>query len=180
MTDWINIIKTNILPAVSGDHFWENKIKKIIDDVSPSGIHLAIFVEPYLKFILEGKKSIESRFSTYRCAPYGSVHEGDVLILKKSGGPVQGLCVISDAWDYILDPDSWATIRNNYTKLLCIRDPSFWRDRENASFATLMRLQHVISMAPTDWKKRDRRGWVVLRHSKLNNCRPYRQMRFSP
>src|ERR1700686_1163065 len=69
------------------------------------GIHLAVLVEPYLSLILDGKKTIESRFSTNRHAPFEQVQRGDVLILKRSSGPVEGLCTVSDAWFYQLNPD---------------------------------------------------------------------------
>ena len=35
-------------------------------------------------------------------------------------------------------------------------------DREAASFATLMQIQHVTPSEPLTCPKRDRRGWVVL------------------
>ncbi|NVM29292.1 MAG: ASCH domain-containing protein [Candidatus Helarchaeota archaeon] len=125
-------------------------------------IHLAIFVEPYLKYILEGKKTVESRFSVNRIAPYKKVHRGDIVLLKRSGGPIVGLCMITDVWFYRLDPKTWLNIKKEFSQYLCVQDPSFWSARENASYATLMKLGHIIRIEPTIYKKRDRRGWVVL------------------
>ena len=39
----------------------------------------AAFWEPYLDLILTGQKTVESRFSRRRIAPYGCVAAGDVL-----------------------------------------------------------------------------------------------------
>jgi hypothetical protein len=39
-------------------------------------------VEPYLGYILEGKKTIESRFSKPLIPPYRRVALGDVVLLK--------------------------------------------------------------------------------------------------
>jgi len=72
----------------------------LIRRVSTRGIHLAVLVEPYLSLILDGKKTIESRFSINRHAPFEQVQRGDVLILKRSSGPIEGLCTVSDAWFY--------------------------------------------------------------------------------
>lgn len=125
-------------------------------------VHLAIFVEPYLSFVLEGEKTIESRFSAVRCAPYRRVSPGDVVVLKGSGGPVQGVALVDHVWTYDLDPDTWDEVKE-FAEPLCARDPSFWESREAASYATLMRLTNVTAVPDLRFKKRDRRGWVVLR-----------------
>jgi hypothetical protein len=129
------------------------------------GVHLAIFVEPYLQFLLQGKKTVESRFSVYRCAPYERVRNGDLVFVKRSGGPICGVCRVEHVWNYQLDPFSWNRIRSEFAVALCAQDPSFWKSREEASFATLMAVRDVRSITPIFIRKRDRRGWVVLRPS---------------
>jgi len=149
--------------AVQGDLFWEGYLRQVAaPHTARWSLHLAILVEPYLQFILEGRKTVESRFAVRRCAPYECVQRGDVVLLKRSGGPIVGLCEIADAWFYRLDPRSWSTIRQEFTQALCAQDPAFWQTRQHASFATLMRLQHVRPLTPLPCAKRDRRGWVIL------------------
>ena len=41
-----------------------------IDWQNAGAIHLAVVNEPHFRFILQGKKTIESRFSMHRAAPY--------------------------------------------------------------------------------------------------------------
>lgn len=152
--------------AVQGDPFWEN----YLDDLNPPEsvpftLHLAILVEPYLQFVLDGKKTVESRFSTRKFAPYHRVSKGDVVLLKESSGPIVGLCQVNYVWFYQLDQESWRTIREDFAAVLCAQDPEFWKAREAASFATLMRIQYVKSIDPIKFTKRDRRGWVVLQES---------------
>lgn len=149
--------------AVFGDLFWEPYLGPIMEGSSPFGLHLAILIDPYLQYILQGKKTVESRFSMRRFAPFGCVERNDVVLLKRSGGPIVGLCQITDAWYYHLDPRSWAEIRNEFTQMLCAQDPSFWTEREKAAFATLMRLGNVREIDPIKFPKNDRRGWVVLK-----------------
>jgi hypothetical protein len=155
-------IEDNLLPNIS-DAFWQERLTKLLfDGSSPNSVHLAIFVEPYLKFILEGRKTVESRFNSHRCAPYQKVQVGDILLLKRSGGPVVGLCEVANVWFYRLDPESWDTIKKEFAQDLCVQDPSFWEKRQHASYATLMRIQHVCPIAPAKFTKYDRRGWVLL------------------
>jgi hypothetical protein len=127
----------------------------------PVSLHLAVLVEPYLSFILDGRKTVESRFSVRPMPPYGCVDEGDVVLLKESGGPVVGAFTASSAWHYRLDPASWAELREEFTRAICAQD-GFWESRAAAEYATLIRITEVRHLAPVAVPKRDRRGWVVL------------------
>jgi ASC-1-like (ASCH) protein len=125
-------------------------------------LHLAIFVEPYLTFILEGKKTVESRFSSVRCAPYDKVRTGDVILLKKAGGPVSGICRVDSAWFYEVDRSSLKEIRREFAAQICPADSDFWSAREEKSFATLISLADVKRLPEFAVGKRDRRGWVTI------------------
>jgi hypothetical protein len=154
---------SNLLTVVGGDPFWEQYLASVISkDHLPFSIHLAVTVEPFLRFMLEGRKTVESRFSSNRCAPYGRVEKGDVILLKRAGGPIVGICQVTNRWFYQLDPSSWQSIKEKFTKALCAESPNFWEEREGASYATLMRIYHVRRVKPIKFEKRDRRGWVVL------------------
>jgi hypothetical protein len=164
MTKWHSLLARDVIPAIRGNSFWEDYLHRLLSDAeSPYSLHLAIFVEPFLRYVLDGSKKVESRFSSVRCAPYQSVQQGDVILLKRTGGPIVGICMVASAWFYELEPGSWREIRNKYAQALCAQDPAFWEQRKDASFATLMRIQHVQPTAPITIEKRDRRGWVVLR-----------------
>ena len=140
-----------------------------LDSLSASGstsfsVHLAILMEPYLKFILEGSKTVESRFSRHRIAPYGAVHSGDVVLLKRSAAKtVTGICIVRKVWFYQLNSDKLELIRNYFATALRADDYSFWEKHKSARFATLMRIAEVYPLPPIQVPKRDRRGWVVLR-----------------
>lgn len=151
--------------SLAGDRFWERHLQRGLSASRSNrpSVHLAVFVEPYLQLVLDGRKTVESRFSVVRCAPYGRVQEDDIVVLKRSGGPVVGICQIGQTWHYRLDPSSWQTIKREFTEAICVQDPEFWRSRERASYATLMRIHRVRSVEPLAWPKRDRRGWVVVR-----------------
>lgn len=151
-----------ILPSIK-DKFWQERLNTfLLNEHNPNSIHLAVFVEPYLQFVLDGRKTIESRFSSHRCAPYQKVQDGDILLLKRSSGPVVGLCEVTSVWFYHLDPESWKTIKREFAEALCAQDPTFWESRRHASYATLMRIQHVYPITPVNFVKSDRRGWVLL------------------
>lgn len=128
-------------------------------------LHLAVCIEPYLSYILDGKKTVESRFSSVKCSPFQKVHEGDVILLKKAGGPVIGLCRVQAVSFYELDPDTFDTIRRKFSKAICADDMNFWEHRQRAAFATLISISNVQRLPPFSVGKRDRRGWVTFRVS---------------
>lgn len=153
-----------VLDAVAADPFWEPYLNDLAMKLPPTvGVHLGIFVEPYLRYILDGQKVVDSRFSVHRNPPFGAVNEGDVLLLKKAGGPIVGVSQVGSVWEYELDAKSFSELRSEFAEALCVQDPAFWENRATASFATLMCLKNVRPIQPLSVEKRDRRGWVVLR-----------------
>jgi hypothetical protein len=128
-------------------------------------LHLAILREPYLQFVLEGKKTVETRFAKRACPPYQRVAEGDVVLLKRAGGEIVGICTVSKVWFYKLDPKSLALIKGKFGAAICPADDSFWEDRKDASVATLMLIENVARVEGVAIPKRDRRGWVVFKET---------------
>jgi hypothetical protein len=148
-----------------GNVFWTRYLEGLSASTpSAFSVHLAVLLEPYLGFILEGSKTVESRFSKNRIAPFKMVERGDVVLLKRSAAKaVSGVCLVSNVWFYQLDVNTWSQIRDEFTSALRAEDPSFWEQRKSAHFATLMRVSQVQALPPIEVPKRDRRGWVVLR-----------------
>ena len=151
--------------STDGQQFWGQYLEKLsVSEPSPFSIHLAILLEPYLQYILDGTKTVESRFSKNRIAPYNLVEPGDVVLLKKvSARSISGVCVVRKVWFYQLNPETWSQIRDGFSKALRADDLSFWERREAAQFATLMRIAEVYPLTSVEVPKRDRRGWVILR-----------------
>jgi hypothetical protein len=169
--DWRTQALEAARSAAREHKFWRDYLDsgRATDDTDFS-VHLGIFTQPYLDFVLDGRKTVESRFSSVRCAPYDRVVKGDVLLVKATGGPIVGICLIDRVWSYCLDPTSWEFVRRSFTAQLCAQDPEFWRARKHASFATLMRISQVTAIDAVSCDKRDRRGWVVLRSRLGDAC----------
>ena len=139
-------------------------LAQALENENNIGIHLAVFVEPYLTFLFQGKKTIESRFSINKHAPFGQVQNGDILILKKSSGPVCGVCRVARVWFYRLDPSTWHEIEQ-YAEGLCMDGSAFWKKKKAAAFATLMQVEEVQRIEEFFIDKVDPRSWVVIRRT---------------
>ena len=162
MSTWQVNCLAHLKKLFSANSSWENYLKTNASEHGQPRLHLAVCIEPYLSFMLDGKKTVESRFSSVRCSPFHKVSKGDVILLKKAGGPVVGLCRVEAAWFYELDPDTFNDIRRDFSQAICPAGPDFWRSRERASFATLLSISDVERIVPFSVEKRDRRGWVTF------------------
>ena len=163
MKDWSSDLIEQTRVAVRGDPFWKEYLEVALKEgTGIRSIHLAVFIEPYLKFILKGEKTIESRFSSRLQPPYKRIHKGDIVLLKKSSSYVYGICRASDVWFYELEPKTWKDIKSKFSKAICPATSDFWAQRDHALFATLIRIRDVLKLNPISCRKKDRRGWVVL------------------
>lgn len=155
-----------LLEQVDGHHFWLTYLSDATQPTSRIGIHLAIFAEPFLSMVLSGEKTIESRFSRNRCAPYGKIDDGDILLLKEVAGPICGLALARRIWSYDLGTEPIDRIRHRFGASIRA-DDEFWSSRADALYATLIEIDAPTSIAPVICDKRDRRGWVSLRSRQM-------------
>lgn len=162
MSDAVQVSYEELASRVRGNPEWQTRVANAFEPASQTQAHLAVMREPYLSYVLAGRKTIESRFSRVQTPPYGRVGCGDLLLLKEVGGPVSALATVASADFYVLDPDTFRYLRDRFAAALCAHDPEFWEERNDARFATLMRLDDVMPIRPLAVGKRDRRGWVVL------------------
>ena len=130
------------------------------------GLHLAIFAEPFLSRAICGEKTIESRFSRNRCAPFDVVGNGDIILMKAVGGPICGLAIVKQAWFFDLAFRPLDQIRATFGARICA-EGDFWDSRSDAAYATLIELTKPIEIAPLQCNKHDRRGWVSLRSRQM-------------
>lgn len=124
--------------------------------------HLAVLWPAYLAMILRGDKRMECRLSRNRRPPYGRVSPGDFLWLKQANGPVLGqVRVAKVSYQHIGASVALDTIRRQYNHMICA-EPSFWAQRQDSRFCTLLWLEQPLPTGPIPVCKGDRRAWIVL------------------
>ena len=155
-----------LLRQVAGNGFWLTYLSDAAKLGSPVGIHLAIFSEPFLSLVLSGEKTVESRFSRNRRAPYQKIGDGDIILIKGVAGPICGITLATRTWCYDLITEPISRIKDRFGTSICA-DDTFWSSWADALYATVIELDATTSMAPVRCDKRDRRGWVSLRCRQL-------------
>ena len=131
-----------------------------------SRLHLAIFTPEYIDYILDGSKSIESRFSKIKCAPYGKVEPDDCILMKESSGGVRGWFYADEVEYHELDPIQCINLSLRYHRQIFPHtdDDEFYMDRwVSCRYATLIHVSNPLEFPePHKVNKKDRRAWVVL------------------
>ena len=131
--------------------------------------HLAIFTRDALDQIFSGQKSVESRFSKKRLAPFGQVNAGDKVFMKQSGKDICGQFTVKKVLSFDnLDKEDWQLIKVNFWPHISFGieelDKVFLKEHQTAKFGTLIFIEQVEQLitSPFTYRKSDRRGWVVL------------------
>lgn len=122
-------------------------------------IHIAIMSEPFLSYVFDGKKTIESRFSLNKITPYGKAKPGDMVFMK--AGQIVGCFTISWVKTYDLQAYPIAEIAKEYGTQIC-GDDAFWKRKSTKRYATLMGITNVQELTPVKITKLDRRAWLTL------------------
>ncbi len=159
--DGVDVLRRALKAFGSGSP-WHDRLSRALLDPGV-GIHLGVFVEPYLQAILDGRKTVESRFGRNRHAPFARVSPGDIILLKRSGGPVVGIAVAGRTDYYALDVETLSDIRRRFASRLFAEDDDFWSARADKRFATLIELADRVGIGTLFVEKRDRRGWLTYR-----------------
>jgi len=122
-----------------------------------------VLSEPYLTRVLAGEKTVESRFARVRAAPYGRVAPGDLIWLKRSGGPIVGCTRAAEVRQFAnLTPERVDALLDQLAGALRL-DCDFAARARGCRYATLIWLAEVRALpTPLPYPRRDRRGWVVL------------------
>jgi hypothetical protein len=128
-----------------------------LDLTSP--LHIVVMSEPFLSYVFEGTKTVESRFSLHKIAPYQKVQLGDRVLMK--AGLIVGCFTIDWVKEYDLTAYPIEAIRQEYGAAIC-GTPEFWKKKSNKRYATLMGIQNARRLTPAPITKRDRRAWIAI------------------
>lgn len=137
---------------------------RIYDDwrnlnLAKKSMHVAITNEPFLSLILNGTKTIESRFSLHRIAPFNRVSPGSVVFLK--AGAVVGCFTVGWVKYFDLVEVPIDRLRDLYGPQIC-GDTSFWNEKIGKRYATLIDIAKAHPLTPLTISKTDRRAWLSL------------------
>ena len=126
--------------------------------------HLAILRQPFFDMVLNGEKTIESRWSMNKIAPYNKVNVGDKILLKLTGHPVTATAKVQDVKYYELTPEIVEDIRIKYGKQIGTDKFEDWDSTFQKKYCTLIWLEDVKTINPLEVPRSNGAGWIVLKN----------------
>lgn len=125
--------------------------------------HIAILRQPFYDMVLTGEKTIESRWSMNKIAPFNKVKIGDTILIKLTGQPVTAKAKVKDVKYYYLTPEIVEDIRVKYGKLIGTDKFEDWQTTLNKKYCTLIWLDKVQKIKPILVARSNGAGWIVLK-----------------
>lgn len=125
--------------------------------------HIAILRQPFFDMVLSGEKTIESRFSMNKIAPYGKVKVGDEILLKLTGKPVTAVTRVKAVKYYELTPELTEIIREEYGKEIGTDKFDDWQSTLEKRYCTLIWLDKVKKIDPIEVPRSNGAGWLVIK-----------------
>lgn len=144
-----------------------NGIKKQVSTqelelIKKSSLHLGVFSEPCLTYMLDGRKTIESRFSKKKSLPWNGINSSDIVFVKKSGGDVVAYFKIKRIEFFDLTNYSILKIKEEYSNELCV-DDSFWELKKDSKYATLIFISELVKIKPFHVTKKGMNTWLKIK-----------------
>ena len=161
---WKDKLINDIENYLKDDKDWSTVFSDAIN-VKGNNIHLAVFNEPFLTMIFIGIKTVESRFSLNKVAPFGKIARGDIVLMKENGGPVVGFFVIDWFLHYTnINADKLTKIERLFRgKIGWVENENFLKMKETSKFLTLIGIGNIKRIDGLETTKKDRLAWTVLK-----------------
>lgn len=125
--------------------------------------HIAILKQPFFDMVLTGEKTIESRWSMKKVAPYNKVSAGDLILLKETGKMVTATAIVSQAKFYELTPEKVEELREKYGKKIGTDKFKDWQATLQKKYCTLIWLENVQKISPLKVPRSNGAGWIVCK-----------------
>lgn len=115
--------------------------------------HLAILAKKrkLLGLILEGKKTIESRWYQTKRTPWDNIKAGDIIFFKDSGEPVTARADVEKVLQFELADRPAEEIIKEYGKRICINSS---KGLENKNYCILVFLKNPKRITPFSVNKK--------------------------
>jgi len=126
-------------------------------------IHVAILKPKYLRMILAGSKTVESRFTKTDRPPFHGVTTGELIHLKESGGPFVAVAQAGRVWSKRAESEQELRhVFDHFAERVGV-DASYWPAVRGRQFVTMVELKGVerCDAAPR-YNTRNMWAWYTL------------------
>lgn len=115
--------------------------------------------------VINGTKTIESRWSNKKIAPFNKVKVGDTILIKRTSCLVTATAQVKYVKFYNLTPQLAEEIKIKYGKKIGTDYFDDWEGYKNKKYCTLIWLENVTNIPPFKVENSHGAGWIVLKNS---------------
>lgn len=122
-----------------------------------------------IEAVLGGIKTIETRFSLNKIAPFGAVSAGDTIFMKPPGKDISGQFRVKKVFSFEgLNSEDIDRIFTEWDSKIGTGDEGldkkYRQEKRHCLFGTLIFISKAerLITSPIKFRKKDLRGWVVL------------------
>jgi hypothetical protein len=161
---WKDKLINDIKEGVKNNSFWLDLITKEVNS-GVVNIHLAIFNEPFLQLMYSNQKTIESRFSINNVVPFNRIMDGDIVLVKRSGGNIEALFIAKNILYFRnLNKVKIRELECDFGKEIGWNiDPDFLSHKSGARYLTLIGISKLTKIIPVSSGKKDKTGWSIVK-----------------
>ena len=106
-------------------------------------VYVAILFKRYIRLILDGRKTIESRLTRTQRAPYCQIEVSETIFFKASSGPYMVKAVADQVTFYDnLTANRLHQLYRRYHKAVCA-DNCYWRLKHNIRYTAFIQLKNI-------------------------------------
>jgi hypothetical protein len=133
-----------------------------IASASRQAVHIAIMRQPYLDYVLSGRKTIESRLTQNRMAPFQTAHTGDLVLFKESGGPIRGLAIVAKVEFFNVKgiTELVGVVADRLPGLAF--EAGYLESKLGSKYVSFLYLEKVAALPSFAFAKRSRQSWVTI------------------
>lgn len=127
----------------------------------PRRFHVAILKPRYVELIRGGRKTIESRLTVTRRAPFGQIDVGERIYFKVSSGPFRLIAKVAHVQQHHpVTPELLDRLEQQYDRSI-LGGPEYWRSKRQCHYAVLIELGLVepAPIAPSCYEKSQGLAW---------------------
>ncbi|MDD3231946.1 MAG: ASCH domain-containing protein, partial [Clostridia bacterium] len=110
--------------------------------------HIAIIKRPFSTLLFSGEKTIESRWSKNKIAPYKKIKIGDIVWIKETAKPITYKATVKRVEFYQLNENVFENIYKNYGKEICMDKFDNLESYKQKKYCTLIWFDNLKKVKP--------------------------------
>lgn len=162
MASWRSVLK-KVATRLALHPFWADYLAGLPE--SRRGLHLIALGEPAFSEVLFGVRDFEMQHLRSDRPPFESIGRGDVILVKRRGGPISGVVRVRRAWMFTgLTPDDWSRLSSALSSRPASGVVGNGFNPDNRTRFALVKLANTVTLpVPVEYRNGHKSGWSVLK-----------------